>query len=255
MASEKAGDKFPVPFDTAWGVAGYARKDNAKRVLIRSLAKGEQYISSDLRKTLQGGRPSELIDLSIDGFKHFCLMAETVEGKQIRQYFIEADKELRQLKIDREFPNQITGIIAVDPATRYFGLMSSAIDIIFSHVDLELRTGMKIEGTCKKYPELREVLEPFKPKLILGEYPLLSPTKLGELLEAKDGFKRTPILINKLLIANNLQVATGSKNPAYRAIGRGVEFSKVVADTALGHGKTVQSLRWYESVLDLIEAV
>lgn len=37
-----------------------------------------------------------------------------------------------------------------------------------------------------------------------------------------------------------------------RALGQGLEFSKVVADTAVGHGKTIQSLRWYESVLDLL---
>ncbi|MGL5063917.1 MAG: hypothetical protein ACRC62_28350, partial [Microcoleus sp.] len=55
--------------------------------------------------------------------------------------------------------------------------------------------------------------------------------------------------MNKLLCENGLQEKTGEKNPAYRLIGSGHEFGKVVADTAAGHGKTVQHVRWYESVL------
>lgn len=50
----------------------------------------------------------------------------------------------------------------------------------------------------------------------------------------------------------NLQQPTGEKNPAYKLIGSGNEFGKVVADTARGHGKTVQHVRWYESVMDLL---
>jgi tRNA A37 threonylcarbamoyladenosine synthetase subunit TsaC/SUA5/YrdC len=33
IAAEQNGDKYPVPFDLVWGIAGYARKDHAVRRL------------------------------------------------------------------------------------------------------------------------------------------------------------------------------------------------------------------------------
>ena len=104
-----------------------------------------------------------------------------------------------------------------------------------------------VEGAIALYPQLRPALEPHKPKLLL-ESPLLSPTQLGALMD--------PILsaraVNKLLCDRGLQKATGEKNPAYELIGSGHEFGKVVADTAKGHGKTIQHVRWYESVMSLL---
>lgn len=160
-------------------------------------------------------------------------------------------QEWRSGKISKEFPNQIVGNEPINPAAEYTQKLKSVVGIIFAEVEPEFRQGILIEGVCKKHPELREALEPHKPKLLL-ESPLLSPTDIGKLLEAKDGIKRSGQAINKLLIEHNLQVATNDKKLAYKAIGQGIEFSKVVADTAAGHGKTIQSLRWYESVLDLI---
>lgn len=250
IASEQKGEQFPVPFDVAWGIAGYSTKANAKRCIVRALKKDKQYSSSVMKKAL-AGRSSELINLSIDGFKHFCLMAETEEGDNIRQYFIQAEKELRQLKIDREYPKQITGEIAPNQTKDLLEKVSLAIETFFPHIDIEIRTGMKIEAACNVDPSLKPILEPHKPKLLL-ESPLLSPTDIGKLLEAKDGIKRSGQAINKLLIEKNLQIATSDKKLAYKPIGQGIEFSKIVADTATGHGKTIQSLRWYESVIDLL---
>jgi hypothetical protein len=160
-------------------------------------------------------------------------------------------QEWRSNKSSNEFPKQITGNIEIDPATSFAAKLKGVVDIVFSNVEPEFRQGIIIEGICKQHPELKASLEPFKPKLLL-ETPLLSPTDIGKLLEERDGIKRSGVAINKLLIERNLQVSTGDKKLAYRAIGQGVEFSKVIADTASGHGKTVQSLRWYESVVDLL---
>jgi len=93
LKQEQSGVKFPVDFETAWYIAGYARKDHAKRRLTK-LLKGQDF-SSRKGKTLQGGRSSEIINLTCDAFKHFCLLAETEEGRQIRQYFVECEKKWR----------------------------------------------------------------------------------------------------------------------------------------------------------------
>ena len=78
-------------------MAGYARKDHAKRKLTskKSLLTEGIDFSSQVGKTASVGRPSDEIRLTCDAFKQFCLMAETEKGRLSRQYFIEAEKRWR----------------------------------------------------------------------------------------------------------------------------------------------------------------
>lgn len=93
MQSEQSGVQFPVPFDAAWRIAGYSTKANGKRAL-KGLKEGKDF-SSDLMKNGQRGRSAELISISCDALKHLCLMADTPEGEQIRDYFIDVEKSWR----------------------------------------------------------------------------------------------------------------------------------------------------------------
>lgn len=86
IEAERNGVEFPVPFDLAYPMAGYARKDSAKRYLPKS-ASGILYHVSRIESK---GRPVEQIALSVAGFEHMCLMADTAEGHQIREYFRDA---------------------------------------------------------------------------------------------------------------------------------------------------------------------
>jgi hypothetical protein len=156
-------------------------------------------------------------------------------------------QDWHERKALKQFPQDVTGALPSSPAEQLCSKASVAIDIFFPHVAIELRTGMKIEAVAKIDPELGQMLEPHKPKLLL-EAALLSPTQLGALMDPPLSARA----INKLLCDRNLQKPTGEKNPAYELIGSGNEFGKVVADTAKGHGKTVQHVRWYESVLSLL---
>ncbi len=92
IEAERNGVEFPVPFEAAWRMAEYSTKANAKQSGLKALKKGKQF-SSEIMKTPGGGRSSELINLSVDGFKHFCLMADTEAGEAVRQYFIDAEKK------------------------------------------------------------------------------------------------------------------------------------------------------------------
>lgn len=93
LEAEVKGEKFPVPFDLAWQIAGYSTKANGKRKLNK--LQKEVDFSSDLMKNRQRGRSEENLKMTCDAFKHFCLMAETEEGRNIRQYFVEAEKKWR----------------------------------------------------------------------------------------------------------------------------------------------------------------
>jgi hypothetical protein len=180
------------------------------------------------------------------------LARNTPKAVSFKLSMVKAFELAKSKKSQSEFPNQIIGDAPTNPAAEYAQKLKGVVDVLFVDLEPELRSGMTIEGVCKKHPELREALEPHKPKLLL-ESPLLPPTDIGKILEAKDGVKRSGQAINKLLIDRNLQVVTGDKKLPYKAIGQGIEFSKIVADTAAGHGKTIQSLRWYESVVDLLQ--
>jgi len=55
IEAERNGVKFPVPFEAAYSMAGYARKDNAKRSLPKS-AHGILYLISSIGTS---GRPRD----------------------------------------------------------------------------------------------------------------------------------------------------------------------------------------------------
>jgi hypothetical protein len=89
IEAERNGVQFPVPFDMAWPMAGYSRKDSAKRYLPKTSADKLFHVS----RIETSGRPKDLIHLSIDGLKHLCLMADTEQGATIRDYFIRSEEK------------------------------------------------------------------------------------------------------------------------------------------------------------------
>jgi len=104
LKDEQNGVQFPVDFDIAWQIAGYARKDSAKRYLPKSALHKLYHVSVEK----SGGRPKQTIKLSIDGLKHLCLMADTPEGEQIRQYFIECEKKWKLVEqVNPSFAQEI----------------------------------------------------------------------------------------------------------------------------------------------------
>jgi len=58
--------------------------------------------------------------------------------------------------------------------------------------------------------------------------------------------------MNTLLMDEGLQIKNPSGNPCWLPTDQGEEYSRLVLDTAKGHNKTVQSLQWYPSVVDVI---
>jgi phage anti-repressor protein len=89
-------DPFPIDFDRAWQWLGYSTKGNAKRILDDQFASGldfEVFIISD--KNPQGGRPTEKIKISVDCLKCLGMMAGTQKGKEVRQYFLGCEREIK----------------------------------------------------------------------------------------------------------------------------------------------------------------
>ncbi len=90
-------DEYPADFDDVWVWIGYSRKDNAKTKLVKDFVEDMDYRLLNIQKPVpQGGYVTEQkIYLTVDCFKHFCVMAGTPEGKQVRLHYFEIEKKFK----------------------------------------------------------------------------------------------------------------------------------------------------------------
>jgi phage anti-repressor protein len=82
---------FVVDFDSTWKVAGFSRKDAAKRLLVKHFNENTDYkvvIKPSEGVPAHGGQNNEHITLTINTFKKFCLKAGTKKADEIHDYYI-----------------------------------------------------------------------------------------------------------------------------------------------------------------------
>ena len=117
-----------------------------------------------------------------------------------------------------------------------------------------LKAGYKANEFAKLHPALASTCENMKSLLgIPIEEELVRPGKLAEIYEAKTGVKLSAQKMNKLLADKGLQFKNSDGNePAWKQTEEGKEYSQTVLDTAKGHNKSVTSLKWYPSVIEII---
>lgn len=250
----ESGEEFCIDFDLAWAWIGYARKDNARKKLTRNFRKDVDYYSM-WRNVRHDGLSSasqvEKIMLTIDCFKSLGMMAGTDKGREIREYFLDCERVAKKVK----FPETLSGQFDKTPQSTAIETLSVAIDCILSGTAMnpQLVAGIKAEAIATSFPEHRKALEAVKQNLLLPtKSKLHSPTDLAELWEERNGEHLSAQAMNKRLESAGLQRKTGEKSPAWEAIGRGSDHSELLLDTAKGHGKSVQRLMWFDSVLELL---
>ncbi|MEH1800801.1 MAG: phage antirepressor KilAC domain-containing protein [Nostoc sp.] len=91
--------EFSVNFDDGWQWLEYSRKDAAKRVMVANFEENIDYlVSHNNVENLSGGRPSEDIYLTADCFKQLSMLSGTAKGREVRLYFIQCERELKQIK-------------------------------------------------------------------------------------------------------------------------------------------------------------
>ena len=105
----RSTDPFPIDFDDAWQWIGYSSKQKAYDCLKLNLEEGLDFSTERLKNRIseetprKKGRPAKTIYLTTDGFKMFCQSAGTDKGKQVRRYFVECERQLKQrLEADRQ---------------------------------------------------------------------------------------------------------------------------------------------------------
>ncbi|KAK3268972.1 hypothetical protein CYMTET_22556 [Cymbomonas tetramitiformis] len=81
---------FVVNFDRAYNWIGFGNKRSAKRHLMKNFDNGIDFFITD-----PDVPQTELIMLSADCFKSMCMTSNTVQGKLVREYYIELERNLR----------------------------------------------------------------------------------------------------------------------------------------------------------------
>lgn len=94
----KSDSPFPVFFDLGWEWLEFSRKDSAKRNFEScGFVEGVDFIRS--HRNVESGavtRDLEFIQMTIDCFKSWAMMVGTAKGKEVRKYFLECEKALKE---------------------------------------------------------------------------------------------------------------------------------------------------------------
>ncbi|PHJ69118.1 hypothetical protein VF14_02980 [Nostoc linckia z18] len=124
-----------------------------------------------------------------------------------------------------------------------------------TELHLNLIAGVKLNAIAASHPNLIATTETAKSALSISvKEELVRPTQLSRKLEAKTGQKWSAIRVNKTLVDQGFQILNpDGKNPAYLPTEKGSSYSQLVLDTAKGRDKTIQSLQWHLSVLEVLE--
>ena len=129
--------------------------------------------------------------------------------------------------------------------------------ILLPNIDQILVSGVVANNIAKTFPQYKLICEESKKALppLKVEDQLMTVTQLTELLEEVTNQKISAIALNRILAEKNLQYRNTTDNPRWLPTDLGKEHGMVVLETAKGRDKTVQVLKWYRTVLDLLASI
>ena len=95
---------FVIDLDNVWEWIGFGQKVNAKRVLEKNFIENTDYkillCQLAKQKDARGGHNKEVIMLTINAFKRFCLKAGTKKSDEIHEYYIKMEKTLQEVVME-----------------------------------------------------------------------------------------------------------------------------------------------------------
>jgi hypothetical protein len=133
--------------------------------------------------------------------------------------------------------------------------IASTIDAILGGTDVDpyLIAGVKANCMANKFPELKELAEETKKLLPLPvEDRLVTVTSLAAEYNARHGKQLSAVTMNRILLERGFQIKNAAKNPCYLPTEKGNRYGKIVLQEAKSNNTTVQQLRWYMSILEVI---
>lgn len=158
-----SADSHPIDFDDAWQWLGYSTKQKALQSLKSNFEEGEDFLTKRL-KSSTGGRPSDLIVLTVDCFKSMGMMAGTSQGKAIRKYFLECEKIAKakpsQLALPQSLPEALrlyaAEIEAKEALQEEIKILQPKADVYDSVMDSETWLDIRELFKCLAIPKYKE---------------------------------------------------------------------------------------------------
>lgn len=219
-------------------------KDWFPRMCEYGFEEGSDYVKFRSKKTETpdepnlGGRPAVDHQLTLDMAKEIAMIQRTPIGKNIRKYFIEAEKQYRE-KINSQpaydlQPGVAQAIISAGQAAN--GL------ITFFDVNKSLARACALNSAEKQFGV---DLSDFKKLLPASDSPEeLTPTLIAQQLSDKLGEKYTAKRVNLMLAERGLQYKDSS---GWKLTDSGKHFGAMYPYERNGH--TGYQLRWNQSVV------
>jgi hypothetical protein len=147
--------------------------------------------------------------------------------------------------------------------------ISEAISSVFcmGTIDPNLVQGLIANEISKAHPQLQSQMEavkqflpiPVKDELVtVTNLAKLYAERMGKSLNHNGSNWSSARVMNEILIAKGMQIknpnsdAKKSGQPLYLPTDKGKQHSKVILQEAKGSNKTIQQLRWFPSVLSVI---
>ena len=145
-------EEYPVDFDRAiewWDCKTQAgkpvRRDNLLKKLRDNFKEGRDYHLLEFQEMVDrpqgGGKNAHKAYLTVDCFKSFGMMVSGKRGQEIRDYFLDCEK---QVKRSQDIQNAI--------ADRIVALLDAKIESRFAAMEAKLEQAL--EGKSKPQPQL-----------------------------------------------------------------------------------------------------
>jgi phage anti-repressor protein len=110
--------------------------------VLSTLIAGVDYslITVDKQKG-RGGHNAEVIRLSVDGFKQFCMMAKTERGREVRLHYLEIERKFKAAQV----------ILTTSPNHDALSqALQGQLDLIHNRIStVEAKVDTVIDGTAK----------------------------------------------------------------------------------------------------------
>lgn len=211
---------------------------------------------------LTPGGEQKLLTVNESGLYNLVLRSRKPEAKRFRKWVTgEVLPSIRR-----------TSSYVIEPSLRQAPPTQSSIEEIsalFSGlfnlgIKPELVESVKLTAIARCLPHLAPAVEEGKKllstQMVVDDVPM-SPTQLGQLLGERLQLAKIPTgkEINQALLNLGLQVSEhqtnsrGEKRLHWHLTNEGQKYGQMLTDTCIGHEKTVFHIRWFRSVIPLLE--